>query len=1562
MAAQSTLWQKQYPLLTLYIGRSSKTAKVIATIALLLSIIGTGYGGYNWIRERANERARGKRLLRRNSGIRGKDGSRTIYVPYKDSLTSKVKIYPTKPTTFDAHRRLFLNPPASSHTGDEDSPGLNLAFLHQFLSLGSIMVPRWGSKETGLLMSHGLFLLLRTYLSLLIARLDGEIVRDLVAGKGRAFTWGIVKWCGIGTLASYTNAMIKFLQSKVSIAFRTRLTRYIHDLYLTADNNYYKLMNLDGSIGQGPDQFITQDLTLFCSAAAALYSSMGKPLVDLFVFNYQLYRSLGPLALSGILAGYFSTAVVLRKLSPPFGKLKAVEGKKEGDFRGLHSRLLANAEEISFYGGADTERVFLARSFKDLQRWMEGIYSLKIRYNMLEDVILKYSWSAFGYLVTSLPVFLPAWGGLGGAMELADTSEASGRERGRMKEFITNKRLMLSLADAGGRIMYSIKDISELAGYTSRVYSLVSALHRVHANAYYPPRDAESDLYSLEDVQGTIHNGFDGVRLEQVPVVAPSLYPRGGDELLESLSFVVHSGDHLLISGPNGVGKSAIARIVAGLWPVYRGLVSRPRGFGLDGIMFLPQRPYLSVGTLRDQVIYPHTEIDMRDAGVSDSALQKILDDAHLGYLPSREGGWDSRKEWKDVLSGGEKQRMAMARLFYHEPRYAFLDEGTSAVSSDVEGLLYEQAKGRGITVITISTRASLKKYHTFNLTIGAGSDGEQWQFERIGTAKEKLGVEKELQEIRKRLNKVDEWKKRRQVIEDELQKVWVDRGELAPPAYENPSTAEGEIEQDSDDNYGEAVVISINRSFSDGDPSTWPTEERFGRPDDRYYRQKLAELWLKETGAYASGMTGIIDELPDGYAVFDRPRKSDPSIRDRFLYGTGRPGRPPGRPEFIVVDSEGTPDVFKFAVTKLKQQGEVDYKISEPASMDWRAERAAMDEYLETLDVRPSYLPRLGELVLWTSDFDGDLVWNPETQSIEIYSPTKNKWMKKPQWRAGVVGQLPMEETVLQDLVERTEKKWDLNYSGFRVETLPDPNGSDKSYSLHYSYVALKCVKPFNAFELFLQGTPREKLHPSIEHAMTIMSSFSLLDKYRFKGTWPTASIYCRGIFIGAELLAVGDAVRLKPRGYRVQGSNQKPPVVNVMAINEIRLELIECDEDLKSKQLARKYQVRISGKLYTTDMEQAQMSNNGQPTRPLSLQEVIDVFNTIGMGGYGEWYELHSGATVDISQDMILGRCYEPDAMKLLFNSLSLGYDLPGILRAREYSRKVDERIPEGKTWFWGDFRTQTLGIDSLNGEDVGHYSETRDVKMWRANLRIVDGTANQADFRAAKQPAELGRPSMKTGSAGLEEIGKTSKLVSAGLGAVDTSNPVSSEEEFSEESELPNRFRGGPSVSEREKIEDSELEEDFTTRIDQLRGGTEETEGGDYVPGTEQNSNRNTELGNTESIPFHVNPYFLEESISSLHNLPRKIRKRLPFLHLLPQIRLRKHSQRIPRNLPLPLGYSRPLNKVRHGAELALSDQLQRLPGLKRQAVFGNVHLDDLSRARLDVQPGFRVRRRR
>jgi len=175
--------------------------RLVGTIILAASIVMGGVGWRQWWNKRSSEREQGRRLLRRNSGLKNKDGSRTIFVPYKDA-TSKVTIHPTKPTTFDAHRRLFLNPPrasglvdsqATSQIPSQTKPGLNLAFLHQFLSLLSIMIPRWQSKETGLLLSHGLFLMIRTYLSLVIARLDGDIVRDLVAGNGKHFMWGIIK-------------------------------------------------------------------------------------------------------------------------------------------------------------------------------------------------------------------------------------------------------------------------------------------------------------------------------------------------------------------------------------------------------------------------------------------------------------------------------------------------------------------------------------------------------------------------------------------------------------------------------------------------------------------------------------------------------------------------------------------------------------------------------------------------------------------------------------------------------------------------------------------------------------------------------------------------------------------------------------------------------------------------------------------------------------------------------------------------------------------------------------------------------------------------------------------------------------------------------------------------------------------------------------------------------------------------------------------------------------------------------------------------------------------------
>lgn len=156
--------------------------------------------------------------------------------------------------------------------------------------------------------------------------------------------------------------------------------------------------------------------------------------------------------------------------------------------------------------------------------------------------------------------------------------------------------------------MYSWKDLSELAGYTSRVYTLLSTLHDLNANHFQSlPRPADlgpnEPFYDLGSINGKLVQGatVQGVKFDKVPIVAPAPgVERGGEELVKSLSVKILPGEHLMISGPNGSGKTSVARVLAGLWPVFEGVVRRPRN---EDIFFLPQRPYLSAGSLRDQYV-----------------------------------------------------------------------------------------------------------------------------------------------------------------------------------------------------------------------------------------------------------------------------------------------------------------------------------------------------------------------------------------------------------------------------------------------------------------------------------------------------------------------------------------------------------------------------------------------------------------------------------------------------------------------------------------------------------------------------------------------------------------------------------------------------------------------------------------------------------------------------------------------------------------------------------------------------------------------------------------------
>jgi ATP-binding cassette subfamily D (ALD) long-chain fatty acid import protein len=431
---------------------------------------------------------------------------------------------------------------------------------------------------------------------------------------------------------------------------------------------------------------------------------------------------------------------VLRVLTPPFGKFVADEARLEGEYRFQHSRLIDHSEEVALYAGHEAEKDTLDKGYFTLIKHVNYLLRRRFYHGFMEDFIVKYFWGALGLLLCSAPVFVKLPGHV--VMSAGDRTES----------FITNRRMLLGASDAFGRVMFSYKEIMELAGYTSRVSSLLDVMDDIQAGRFEKKLVSSTgteDNAAVLKGRGTVIESPD-IEFTDVPIISPN-----GDVLIPALSFALKTGDHLLVVGPNGCGKSSLFRILGGLWPVYGGTVRKPP---FSDIFYIPQRPYLSRGSLRQQIIYPDGLRTMHTKGITDAdllAILRILDLENLVTMYPE--GWDSEAEWRDVLSGGLQQRVAMARLFYHKPRYAILDECTSSVTLETEKVMYEEAKRLGITLMTVSHRRSLWKYHTHILQF----DGQgHYVFTKLD-AERRLKLEDEKEDLEVLLRTVPEMERR---------------------------------------------------------------------------------------------------------------------------------------------------------------------------------------------------------------------------------------------------------------------------------------------------------------------------------------------------------------------------------------------------------------------------------------------------------------------------------------------------------------------------------------------------------------------------------------------------------------------------------------------------------------------------------------------------------------------------------------------------------------------------------------------------------------------------------
>ena len=583
-------------------------------------------------------------------------------------------------------------------------------------------------------------------------------VMDALNQKNADAFWGTA----IGLMAIYLLTLpIQFLntygQQRWALAWRRSSTADLIKGYL--DNQSYYHLQADPALSEridNPDQRIADDVQLAVSSATTLFFGFCASLLSLGAYILVLFSISGTLVLSLAVATLLGNGVIVR-LVRRLGQLGIRQQALEADYRYALVHIRSHAESLAFLRGERPVAQGLGRRFQALLANFERL----IRWRTL----VEQSSGLYAFLMQFVPYLVLSAAYFGGKVSLGDLTVGSLA----FAQVQASLSFLIDRAEAVSGLFASLHRIGDLdsvlaagkeaGSSTAPAFLLASATPAsapapgsasASASALRSESSTALTVAALADpaslvvpLQGVdasagvapaaaLAPGAVGLRISDLGVLHPGL----GRPLLQGLDLNLTVGQRLLITGPSGSGKTSLLRVLCGLTPLARGRLERP---GPDHTLVLPQQPFLPLGSLRDQLLFPG---QLGSADVSDQVLRQLMDRVGLADLAGRHADLGVEDDWARVLSGGEQQRLGFARLLLRRPRLAILDEASSALDLAAEASLYALLVQAGPTVVSVGHRPSLRAFHHTELQLD-GQGG--WRLIPIAALVDQPSVGQEL-------------------------------------------------------------------------------------------------------------------------------------------------------------------------------------------------------------------------------------------------------------------------------------------------------------------------------------------------------------------------------------------------------------------------------------------------------------------------------------------------------------------------------------------------------------------------------------------------------------------------------------------------------------------------------------------------------------------------------------------------------------------------------------------------------------------------------------------------